>query len=163
LSELYHRAGALRGKTGPEALAGRRAIDEAQEQWLKTHLSEAQRKRLIEIDLQWEGPSALIRRPVVADHIGLTPEQRTALVQAIAQRDHQRSQGGDLWESEKQLAQKVLSLLTHEQSERWRAMLGRHFSLQPTGGPAENPPHSAHLEDSTPPGHGIKPGERGRR
>ena len=136
LTELYARAAALKGKTGPEALAGRRAIDEAQESWLRTSLSEAQRKRLLEIDLQWEGASALKSRPVVADHLGLTNEQRARLAEAIAERDHQRDADADLFESEKQLTRTVRAMLTQEQQDRWKAMLGHSFTL--------------HLADKTP-------------
>jgi hypothetical protein len=139
LTELYLRATALKGKTGPEVLAGRRAIDEAEEEWLKTRLSDAQRKRLIEIDLQWEGPSALISRPIVADHIGLTAEQRAGLAEGIAERNRRRAQGGDLRESEYQLFQHARTILTPEQRERWKAMLGRSFTLQPAGSPAPAP------------------------
>jgi hypothetical protein len=130
LTTLYPQAAALKGKTGPEAEAARRAIDEAQEHWLKTHLSDIQQRRLAEIDLQWEGPSALISRPVVADHIGLLPEQRTRLQQAIAERDRRRSRGDDWREREQQLARQALTVLTAEQRERWKAMLGRHFVPQ---------------------------------
>jgi hypothetical protein len=140
LTDLYLKAAALKGKTGPEVLAGRRAIDEAEEEWLKTRLTEPQRKRLIEIDLQWEGPSALVSRPVVADHIGLTPDQRTRLTQAIAARNRQIAQGGDARESMPQLTQQTLSLLTPEQRDRWFAMLGHHFTPQ-MAGTRTNPPH----------------------
>jgi hypothetical protein len=139
LTKLYGQAATLKGKTGPEVLAGRRAIDEAAEDWIKTRLSPAQRKRLIEIDLQWEGPSALVRRPVVADHLGLTAEQRAQLTRAIAERDRRRAQGGDWRASEHQLAQQALAVLTPEQRERWRAMLGRHFTPQLAGTRAAPP------------------------
>jgi hypothetical protein len=130
MTELYLKALALKGKSGPEVLAGRSAIDEAEEEWLKKRLSEAQRKRLVEIDLQWEGPSALISRPVVADHIGLTPDQRARLTEAIKAFRRQIAQGGDARESMPQLTQQTLALLTSAQRERWFAMLGHHFSPQ---------------------------------
>jgi hypothetical protein len=131
LTELYQRALSLKGKRDRESEAGRRAIDAAGEQWLKTRLSDAQRKRLIELDLQWEGPSALITRPVVADHLRLTPEQRTRLAEAIAECNRRRAEGGDYRECVHQLAQKALSLLTTEQSTRWKAMLGPPFPFVP--------------------------------
>jgi hypothetical protein len=139
LTDLYLRAAALKGKTGPEAVAGRRAIDEAGEAWFKTHLSDAQRKRLIEIDLQWEGPSALISRAIVADHLGLTAEQRASLARALAERNRRRAQGIDLRECEYQLFQQARTLLTPEQRERWKAMMGRSFTLKPAGSPAPAP------------------------
>jgi hypothetical protein len=130
LAELLSRAAALVGKTGPNAVAGRRAIDEAQEQWLKTHLSDAQRKRLVEVDLQWEGASALISRPVVTDHIGLTPDQQERLKRAISERDQRLSKGENLFECESLLSRQTLTLLTPEQRTRWKAMLGRDFTPQ---------------------------------
>src|SRR5262249_38457901 len=87
-------------------------------------------KRLIEIDLQWEGPSALISRPIITDHIGVTPEQKASLVQAVAAYSQKRSQSGDLRESVGQLAQQTKAILTSEQLERWYAMPGRRFTPQ---------------------------------
>jgi hypothetical protein len=130
LTDLYVKAAALRGKSGPEVLAGRRVIDEAGEEWLKTRLTEAQRKRLVEVDLQWEGPSARISRPVVADHIGLTPDQHARLAEAVNERKRQITEGADARESIPALTQLTLTLLTSEQRDRWFAMLGHHFSPQ---------------------------------
>jgi hypothetical protein len=146
LDELLLQASALKGKVGPEVDAGRRAINEAEEEWLKTRLSDAQRKRLIEIDLQWEGASALVSRPIVADHIGLTLEQRASLTRAIAERNRRRAQGDDLRESEYQLFQHARTLLTPEQLKRWKAMLGRSFTL----GLAGPPPPAPRSEARTP-------------
>ena len=94
LAELYLQAAALRGKRGPEARVTQRAVDDAAKLWLETKLSDAQRKRLIEIDLQWEGPAALVSRPVLADHLHLTADQRTRLAEAIAECHRRRSAGG---------------------------------------------------------------------
>ncbi len=128
LAGLFAKAAAIRGKSGPEIVNGRRAIDDAEQEWLQTRLGEAQRKRLIEIDLQWEGPSALISRPVVADHLGLTPEQRAALKQAVAECQRLRASGSHLRDSEHQLGQQALRVLTPEQSQRWKVMLGHPFT-----------------------------------
>jgi hypothetical protein len=125
LEELYAQAAELKGLSGPEVLARKKSIDEAEQQWLQTKLTEAQRKRLIEIDLQWEGPSALIHRPVLADHLHLTQEQRTSLTAAVADCRRRRQQGGDVHECERRLFEQTRALLTPEQLERWRAMLGR--------------------------------------
>lgn len=130
VTAIYTKAATLVGKRGPEVVASQRAIDASAEQWLKTHLSDTQRRRLVEIDLQWEGPSALISRPVIADHIGLTPEQRARLKRAITDRDRRRGQGGDWQGIEHQLGQEARALLTPEQRERWYAMLGRRFTPQ---------------------------------
>jgi hypothetical protein len=130
LNRLFGQAVALRGKSGPEIEAGRKAIDAAEEQWLKTWLNESQRKRLVQVDLQWEGFSALTSRPVIADHLALTAEQRDGLARAIAERDRRRKEGADHRTSESQLAQQALQILTPEQRGLWRNMLGDPFTPQ---------------------------------
>jgi hypothetical protein len=129
LSALYEQALALKGKNGPEERKRKQAIDEAGELWLQTKLSDTQRKRFSQIDLQWEGASALIKRPVVADHLGLTAEQHARLAEAIAARDRNRTAGVDLWECERQLFEQTRLVLTVEQRQRWRAMLGPPFAF----------------------------------
>jgi hypothetical protein len=129
MTELYLRAAALRGKkSDPGVIAERKAINEAEEQWLRSRLSDAQKKRLIEIDLQWEGPSALVSRPIVGDHIGLTVEQRASLTQAVADYRRQKSQKGEILVCVKRLAQQAQAVLTPDQLERWYAMLGPRFT-----------------------------------
>jgi hypothetical protein len=159
LEELYAQAAALKGKSGPEALARKKSIDEAEQQWLQTRLTEAQRKRLIEIDLQWEGPSALIHRPVLADHLHLTPEQRTGLGAAVARCRQRRQQGGDVRQCEGKLFDEARALLTPEQLDRWRAMLGRPLNRSgaPEAGPL--PAESGHPADRV----SLRPGAPVRR
>ncbi len=139
ITDLFVMAVALRGKNGPEVVAARREIDVAMQTWLETHLSEAQFKRLIEVDLQWEGPSALVSRPVVADHLGLTTEQRNALGLAVAERNQQRARHGLQTGVEVQLARKALAVLSPAQRNRWKAMLGRPFVPQLAGAHAIPP------------------------
>jgi hypothetical protein len=129
IADLYARAVAVRGKTGPEAIAARKAIDEAQRRWLDAHLSEAQRIRLIQIDLQWEGPSALISRPVIADALFLTREQREALGRAVAECQRKRAAGTFQRSDEYQLTKQALAILNEEQHIRWKAMLGNRMRL----------------------------------
>jgi hypothetical protein len=138
LQELYDQAAALRGKRGAEMNDKKRAIDEAEQRWLETRLSEAQRKRLIQLDLQWEGPSALIHRPVLADHLSLTNEQRAALTEAVAVRNRRRSEGADLVECERQLFETARGLLTAQQQQQWRAMLGPLFPFTRTASAPSN-------------------------
>ena len=127
ITDLYIRAAALRGQVGQPAIAGRKAIDEAQRVWFETHLTTEQLNRLVQIDLQWEGPSALLSRPVVADTLSLSTEQRVALKQAVAARDAARARGSAPGAAEQVLARQALSQLTPEQKVRWRAMLGNPF------------------------------------
>ena len=93
ISELHAKAAALRGKTGAEAIAARRAIDEEQRRRLEAMLSPQQQDRLIQIDLQWEGPSALISRKMVAESLNLDDRQRATLAQAVSDRDRRRDPG----------------------------------------------------------------------
>ncbi len=130
VAELYARAAALRGMPDSQALPARRAIDEAQQSWLETQLSDEQRARLLQVDLQWEGPSAVVSRSWVAELLGLTGDQRARLSEAVARRHAERSQGKQSPKDEVPLAQQVLSVLNPDQQQRWRALLGRPFTVR---------------------------------
>src|SRR5262249_39724786 len=93
IEELTRRAVTLKGKSGPAVVAERREIDEAQVDWLGRNLTGNQLIRLRQIELQWEGPSAMLSRPSVAEHLRLTAEQRQLLARMISQRNALRAQG----------------------------------------------------------------------
>jgi hypothetical protein len=139
ITELYVQAAALKGQSDDSALAARRAIDEAQSRWLQTQLTPEQQARLAQIDLQWEGPAALMTRPVIAETLGLSDAQRKALSAAIAQRNHLRVRGGSRPQDERQLAEQALDTLSAEQRQRWRAMLGRPFAVRMAAAPDQAP------------------------
>jgi hypothetical protein len=130
ITDLYTRAMTLRNKSGPEIIAVRAAIDQAMQHWIDTQLTAEQRARLAQIDLQWEGPAALLSRPKLADTLALTPQQRKALKQAIAERDHRRDQHGPNVEDDRQLFNQARAILSREQQDRWRALLGPPFIPQ---------------------------------
>ena len=130
IADLYVRAASIRGKKGSQAVAARRAIDEAQAVWFKGNLTAAQLVRLTQIDLQWEGPTALISRPVVADSLALTTDQRAALAKAVDERNAARALPRSSRADEEKLAKTALSLLDPTQKERWRSMLGNPFTPQ---------------------------------
>lgn len=132
ISELYIKANGLRGLNGEKAIAERRAIDEQQRQWFETRLSETQRKRIIQIDLQWEGPSALVSRQAVAEFLDLTPEQLTALKKAVDESNRRRTKGERPSSAEGELARQTLAVLSEAQKLRWKAMLGQPVQLQLT-------------------------------
>jgi hypothetical protein len=119
IADLHARAAALRGRPNSEVIEARKVVDEAQQAWIAANLTIAQRDRLVQIDLQWEGPSAVVSRPVVADTLALSAEQRAAIKKAIAEK-----------RDEKTLTLAVLALLSPVQRERWKAMLGRAFKPQ---------------------------------
>jgi len=135
MSQLYVRAAALRGKTGLDVLTARRAIDAAEQQWIETQLTDAQRTRLVQIDLQWEGPAALVTRPILADSLGLSSAQKQSLSRAVAEVSRKRAQGQYQPSDERNLAELALSLMNADQKARWKAMLGRPFVPQVAASP----------------------------
>lgn len=131
LDDLRAKAAGLRGVQGEQAIIeARRAIDEQQRQWIETHLSETQRKRIVQIDLQWEGPSALVSRPVVAVMLDLTPDQLATLKKAVKELAQSRSRGEAMGEAEVELSRQTLATLSEAQKLRWKAMLGHPFRPQ---------------------------------
>lgn len=134
IRSLYAQAEALRGKPNtPEVVAARRAIDQTQSEWIQTRLSVEQQSRLQQIDLQWEGPTALLTRPMVAEALELDPNQRRALADAVVEHRRLAAQGDPAPASVRQLAESTLSILSEEQEQRWKAMLGHPFALQREG------------------------------
>lgn len=131
ITDLYIRAARLRGQAEEVARSAREAIDADQRRWLDENLTPAQRGRLAQIDLQWEGPAAVITRPVIAEALGLSADQRRTLSQAVSQRHAQRDRGEASPASERPLAEVVLATLTAEQKNKWKAMLGRPFVVRP--------------------------------
>jgi hypothetical protein len=122
---LHFRATRLRRRPDAEVIAERRAIDEDQRRWIETMLTQAQQKRLLQIDLQWEGPSAVVTRPWLANQIELSPEQRSRLARAVAQSQVGIGDATTGRGSETRLATEVLATLTPEQAERLGALLGQ--------------------------------------
>jgi hypothetical protein len=123
---LYERALSLKGKGGPGAVAARQAIDEAESKWLSTHLTPEQRDRLGQIDLQWEGVSALLSRPVVIDFLGLTDEQRDQVSRLYSEAMKDRGRRGPwTYEEHIELTRKALAVLSEKQKHLWAKVLGR--------------------------------------
>lgn len=125
--DFYGRAAALRGRSGPEAVAARRALDESVGRWVAEHLTAEQRGRLDQLDLQWEGAAALITRPTVAESLGLSTEQRGQIAEALgalppSAGDHESRLAAHL-----AAHRAAVALLTDEQRTRWEAILGPVF------------------------------------
>ena len=131
-ADLWAQANVLGRKKDPATVSARKALMQAEQSWIETNLSPEQRKRLAQIELQWEGPAALVRRPAVAEALALTPEQRQKLTEAVEEREAARSIQPASHAEDKTLAVKALSTLTHDQQERWLAMMGRQFTPQLT-------------------------------
>ncbi len=127
ISRLYSEAAALKGKSESEAVTLRRAIDELEFRWIQQNLEDIQRERLAQVELWWEGTSALISRPWLAEKLGLTETQRKELEKAVVERDQDRKKRGFDIEAEKKLRKVGLALLTPDQKERLHAVLGAPF------------------------------------
>jgi hypothetical protein len=124
-AELYYKAMALRGQTGPALESARRAIDGEESVWLSRHLTELQFERLRQIDLQWEGVAAILSRPVIADHLNLTGEQRRSLGGYVAQHwQSRRRQLGWTIADQERLARQALTVLSDDQRKLWYSLLG---------------------------------------
>jgi hypothetical protein len=141
IDELSERAQALRGKTGGEVVAERRAIDDEQARWLTTNLSDSQLRRLSQIDLQWEGTSALISRPAVADLLKLNATQIRQLTHLIADRNARIVLNGFNPAEEAALRRKSLAILTNPQLQAWNGTLGERcqFVTAPPPEPVADP------------------------
>jgi hypothetical protein len=126
--ELWSRAAALRGKSDTEALAGRRAIDEDQRHRLETLLSEEQQSRLLQLDLQWEGPFCLLSRGWVASWVGLTPEDRRALSGRVEAELKSAARTPGAYDSARKVAaERIVSNLSPDQRARWTQLIGTGF------------------------------------
>jgi hypothetical protein len=140
ISALYVKAAALKGKSGAEAVAARQQIDAEQQRWFETHLSESQYGRLIQIDLQWEGPSALISRPVLTARLKLTPTQVSGLREAVAKRNRERGPRGTYDSAaDARLARSALAILSKPQQDQWKNLLGPPFQPQVASAKAAPP------------------------
>jgi len=135
INELTRRAQPLYGKTGAAVVAERRAIDEAQLDWLSNNLTGNQLERLRQIELQWEGAPAMLSRPMVAGYLKLTSEQQQTLARMIAERKRLRAQGRSTPQTEQEFRQKALSVLSNSQQELWANLLGTPFRFVATAVP----------------------------
>jgi hypothetical protein len=123
--DLHARAAALRGRPNTaEVVSARQAIDEAQRHWLSTTLNPQQQARLLQLDLQWEGPTALMSRPALAESIGLDASQRQTIAAARPGPPPDPANVAAHREADRKLAEVALSVMRPEQRDRWRAMLG---------------------------------------
>ena len=127
IADLYRRALATQGLAGAEALAARRSVDEAQRKWIEAELTGDQRARLDQLDLQWEGPAALVSRPAIASTLALQADQRAVLDAAVRRRDGLRQQYGPRAADDHTLTRQALTILNPEQRATWLAMLGVPF------------------------------------
>ncbi len=135
INELTRRAQALKGRSGATVVSERRAIDEAQVDWLGKNLTGNQLVRLRQIELQWEGPAAMLSRPMVAEYLKLTAEQRQALARIIAERNGARVRGQSAPLPGRAFNQRAQSVLSRTQQELWTNLLGAPLRFASTSIP----------------------------
>ena len=123
---LYDRAAVLRGRKDAGAQAARGVIDREMSSWLDTHLTPEQLGRLEQIDLQWEGASAMLSRPFVHESLNLTPAQRKTIEDCIAAGRAQRARDGWSYENHVNQTRQAIAVLDARQRELWIQLLGPH-------------------------------------
>ena len=120
----------------------RSKINRALRSVIATTLNKAQRRRLLEIEIQWTSGAWIVARPVVAALLELTPEQRRSIRElAVQSRDRNealraaRTQANRRQTQKKTVAvlvaarQAAVKLLTDEQQEKWKQAQGEPFAL----------------------------------
>ncbi len=150
---LYRQALGLKGKAGPAIVAARRAIDEEQTQWLTTHLSSSQLDRLTQVDLQWEGVTAMLSRPMIQESLRLEPAQKTALIRLAETRRHALQQN-QFWSIADQTAllKKAHGVLNDKQRAVWSRLIGPpcRFTIAPPPPPVANSAATSKVAPPTP-------------
>jgi len=147
---LQHKASSLKGMRLPGMVAARRAVDEEMSQWLIGHLTPAQLDRLDQLDLQWEGPSAMLRRSLIAEGLTLTSDQREKLTRYLAESKAQRAHRTWTYDDHHDLTRKALAILSEKQRHLWVRILGEpclfaigaqtQSTQQPAAGVSSVPP-----------------------
>jgi len=126
IRSFYVHAHALRGKgNSPEVVRERRAVDDEASGWIQTRLSSEQRLRLAQLDLQWEGPSAVVSRAVVVQALNLSSEQIATMRNAVSVRDQRRARGEP--QADAALLQTTLASLSESQRDVWKSLLGKRL------------------------------------
>ena len=124
-SVFHTKALSLKGKKGPGLLAARKEIDAEERSWMDTHLNPKQRERLAQVDLQWEGASALVNRPIVAEFLGINSEKQTEVARVVSEGAALRARAGSLtYEEHIEVTRKAIALLSEKQRQQWAHVLG---------------------------------------
>jgi hypothetical protein len=114
----------LKGKRGPAIVAARREVDTEMSEWLSSHLTPEQLGRLEQIDLQWEGASAMRSRPLLDESLNLTPDQQQKVDQCISATKMKRKQGSWTFEDHVSLSRQAIAILDERQRNLWIHLLG---------------------------------------
>ncbi len=137
-ADLYNKALRLKGRTDAGVVAARKEIDEAESGWMRTHLTPEQHERLGQIDLQWEGVSALLTRPAVADYLGLTSGQQDQVGRLYGEARKGRSKERSWTYNEHvEITRKAIAVLDEKQKHLWAKVLGRPCQFVIESAPAD--------------------------
>jgi len=152
-AELYRKAQPLRGKSGAAVVEARRQIDEELTQLLGTRLTIHQLERLWEIDHQWEGAAAMVR-PIVAEYLGLTPEQKQKVTQYLSEFMEQRTRAPWTASDHFRLTSKAVAILSDKQKQLWANLLGKpcQFSIVGQKQTTQDPRSARGLDSRQQPG-----------
>ena len=126
ITDFWVTAATLKGKTGAAAIEARKQVDRRLQVWFETNLSEPQRNRLLQIDLQWEGVSSLLR-PVVADTLNLSRDQRASIELVLKTVREEREKKVLTPTRELALDRAAIKVLDTTQQTRWRTIIGEPF------------------------------------
>jgi hypothetical protein len=139
---FQHMASRLIGRKDPAVVAARREIDESLTEWLSKHLSSEQLGRLDQIDMQWEGASAMLSRPFLDEGLNLTDEQKKKVRECLAEGNAQRARGVWTFEDHTNQTKKATGILDERQRVLWTRVLGRPclFKIAVNGQTARNEP-----------------------
>ena len=123
IADLGRQAAELKGRNDNDSMKLRRTVDQSQLEWLRAELSPEQLARLTQIDLQWEGPTAILSRPQVGEAMHLTADQRTK-IQAILKKEPNVAPAKNRLD----MTRNVFRELDETQQQAWRALIGPDFS-----------------------------------
>jgi hypothetical protein len=142
-ARLLEKALSSRNQSGPAVEAERRRINQEMTHWLGQNLNAEQLDRLFQIDLQWEGVSAMLSRPLVTEYLKLTVQQRLAVSRILAaQRETRQVRGALTPREHEQFLRQALAVLSPGQKDLWDRLLGPpcRFTI---GGQVRAPRHPA--------------------
>ena len=151
---LQRRAMLLRGRKDAGAAAARRAVDQEMSLLLSDNLTPGQLARLDQIDLQWEGASAMLTRPFLDDSLNLTPEQKKKVTECISAGYAERAKGALTYEDHVDQTRKAIAILDERQRNVWIHVLGPHcaFKIDVRAQAAQNEPAAqGHSNPAAPP------------
>ncbi len=132
---LYDRAALLKGRKDAGARAARRAIDQEMSLWLDKYLSPEQLGRLEQIDLQWEGASAMLSRPFLDESLHLNDAQKKKVQEYIDAGWAQRAREGWSYENHTNQTRKAIAVLDARQQAIWIKVLGPACPFEIAGKP----------------------------